>query len=33
MDLASSCIHFPQDKLGTQECEITDQEHTPLFHK
>lgn len=33
MDLASSRIHFPQDKLGTQEREITDQEHIPLFHK
>lgn len=33
MDLVSSHIHFPQDKLGTQEREITDQEHIPLFHE
>lgn len=32
MGLASSCMHFPEDKLGTQEREITDQEYTPLFH-
>lgn len=32
MGPASSRIHFPKDKLCTQEREITDQEHTPLFH-
>lgn len=31
MGPASSRIHFPKDKLGTQEREITDQEHTTLF--
>lgn len=31
MGPASSRIHFPEDELGTQEHEITDQEHTPLF--
>lgn len=31
MGPASSRIHFPEDKLGTKEQEITDQQHTPLF--
>lgn len=32
MGPASSRIHFPKDKLGTQEREFTNQDHTPLFY-